>query len=98
MKKILVVLVCLLTTVGTMSLKAQNNLSEGQWKHGLAIGAQWIATDLGFGKAESEIIGKTSENYSLDDLRVAYGRKPSGFNSTNKYKHTKAESAKSYNN
>lgn len=75
MKKILVVLVCLLTTVGTMSLKAQNNLSEGQWKHGLAIGAQWIATDLGFGKAESEIIGKTSENYSLDDLRVAYGSK-----------------------
>ncbi len=75
MKKILVILVCLLTTVGTMSLKAQNNLSEGQWKHGLAIGAQWIATDLGFGKAESEIIGKTSENYSLDDLRVAYGSK-----------------------
>lgn len=75
MKKILVVLVCFMA-MGTMSLKAQDgNLSEGQWKHGLAVGAQWIATDLGFGKAESEIISKTSENYSLDDLRVAYGSK-----------------------
>ena len=75
MKKILVVLVCFMA-MGTMSIKAQDgNLSEGQWKHGLAVGAQWIATDLGFGKAESEIISKTSENYSLDDLRVAYGSK-----------------------
>lgn len=76
MKKILVVLVCLLTTVGTMSIKAQDgNLSEGQWKHGLAVGAQWIAIDLGFGKAESEVIKKYGDNYTLDDLRAFYGGK-----------------------
>ena len=76
MKKLLVILVCFMAIVGTMSLKAQDgNLSQGQWNHGLAIGAQWIAYDLGFGKAESEVIKRTNENYSLDDLRVMYGNK-----------------------
>ena len=78
MKKILVILVCFMAGMGTMSLKAQDgNLTEGQWKHGLAVGAQWIATDLGFGKAESEVINKLGENYSLDDLRAFYGSKAS---------------------
>ncbi|MBP5687689.1 MAG: hypothetical protein J6X22_03500 [Muribaculaceae bacterium] len=79
MKKILVVLVCFIatmSTMSTMSIKAQDgNLTEGQWKHGLAVGAQWIAYDLGFGKAEADVIKRTSENYSLDDLRVMYGSK-----------------------
>lgn len=92
MKKILVVLVCFMA-MGTMSLKAQDgNLTEGQWKHGLAVGAQWIATDLGFGKAESEIISKTSENYSLDDLRVAYGSKSKWVEYYDKLKAHEAES------
>lgn len=77
MKKILVFLVCLMT-MSTMSIKAQDgNLTEGQWKHGLAVGAQWIAIDLGFGKPESEVIKKLGENYSLDDLRALYGSKSS---------------------
>ncbi len=93
MKKILVILVCFMATMSTMSLKAQNgNLTEGQWKHGLAVGAQWIATDLGFGKAESEIISKTSENYSLDDLRVAYGSKSKWVEYYDKLKAHEAES------
>ncbi len=76
MKKILVVLMCVMAAMSTVSLKAQNgNLTEGQWKHGLAVGAQWIAIDLGFGKAESEVINKLGENYSLDDLRAFYGSK-----------------------
>ena len=76
MKKILVFLVCLLTTAGTMSIKAQDgNLSQGQWQHGLAIGAQWIAIDLGFGKNESEIIKKYGDNYTLEDLKAFYGSK-----------------------
>ena len=76
MKKILVVLVCVMAAMSTVSIKAQDgNLTEGQWKHGLAVGAQWIAIDLGFGKAESEVINKLGENYSLDDLRAFYGSK-----------------------
>lgn len=77
MKKFTVILVCLMAIMSTASIKAQDgNLSQGQWNHGLAIGAQWIATDLGFGKSESEVIQKTkNENYSLDDLRAAYGSK-----------------------
>ena len=76
MKKILVVLVCFIATMSTVSIKAQDgNLTEGQWKHGLAVGAQWIAIDLGFGKSESEVINKLGENYSLDDLRAFYGSK-----------------------
>lgn len=76
MKKFLVIAVCFMASMGTMSLKAQDgNLSQGQWNHGLAIGAQWIATDLGYGKAESDVINRTNENYSLDDLRVMYGSK-----------------------
>ena len=79
--------------MGTMSLKAQDgNLSEGQWKHGLAVGAQWIALDLGFGKPESEIISKTNENYSLDDLRVAYGSKSKWVEYYDKLKTHEAES------
>jgi len=75
MKKFLVILVCLVSSLGTMSIKAQDgNLTPGQWNHGLAVGAQWIATDLRFGKAESEVIKKTSENYSLDDLKGLYGK------------------------
>ena len=77
MKKILLLLVCVMATM-TMGLKAQdnaNNLSQGQWNHGLAIGAQWIATDLGFAQAEKQVIARTNENYSLDDLRVMYGSK-----------------------
>lgn len=76
MKKILVILVCVMAAMSTVSIKAQNaNLSEGQWKHGLAIGAQWIAYDLGFGKAEKEVIDKLGENYSIGDLRALYGSK-----------------------
>lgn len=76
MKKFLVIAVCFMASMSTMSIFAQDgNLSQGQWNHGLAIGAQWIATDLGFGKAESDVINKTNENYSLDDLRVMYGSK-----------------------
>ena len=68
MKKILVVLVCLLTSIGTMSIKAQDgNLSKGQWNHGLAIGAQHIANQLSIGKKAP------NENYTLEDLRVLYG-------------------------
>ncbi len=77
MKKILLLLVCVMATM-TMGLKAQDNaknLSQGQWNHGLAIGAQWIATDLGFAQAEKQVIARTNENYSLDDLRVMYGSK-----------------------
>lgn len=76
MKKILVILVCVMAAMSTGSIKAQDgNLSKGQWQHGLAVGAQWIAYDMGFGKAESEVIKKLGENYSLDDLRAFYGSK-----------------------
>lgn len=48
--------------------------SQRQWKHGLAICAQWIAVDLGFGIPESEIIQKTkTKDYTLDDLSAVYG-------------------------
>lgn len=76
MKKILVILVCVMAAMSTVSIKAQDgNLSQGQWQHGLAVGAQWIAYDMGFGKAESEVINKLGENYTLDDLRAFYGNK-----------------------
>ena len=78
MKKILLLLVCVMASMTTMGLKAQDGaktLSQGQWKHGLAVGAQWIATDLGFAQAEEKVIARTNENYSLDDLRVLYGSK-----------------------
>lgn len=78
MKKILLMIVCVMATMTTMGLKAQDGaktLSQGQWKHGLAVGAQWIATDLGFAQTEDKVIARTNENYSLDDLRVVYGSK-----------------------
>ena len=55
MKKVLFILVCVMACMTAMSASAQEtskNLSQGQWNHGLAIGAQWIATDLGFAQAE----------------------------------------------
>ena len=82
MKKILFILVCVMATMTTMGQEAQQaqqapaekstNLSQGQWNHGLAIGAQWIATDLGFAQAEDKVISRTNENYSLDDLKTMY--------------------------
>ncbi len=78
MKKILLMLVCVIASMTTMGLKAQDGakpLSQGQWNHGLAVGAQWIATDLGFAQAEEKVISRTNENYTLDDLRVLYGSK-----------------------
>jgi len=78
MKKILLMLACVMATMTTMGLNAQDNsknLSQGQWNHGLAVGAQWIATDLGFAQAEDKVISRTNENYTLDDLRVMYGNK-----------------------
>lgn len=78
MKKILLLLVCVMMSMTTMGLKAQDgakNLSQGQWNHGLAVGAQWIATDLGFAQSQEQVISRTNENYTLDDLRVMYGNK-----------------------
>ena len=78
MKKVLLLLVCVMASMTTMGLKAQDGakpLSQGQWNHGLAVGAQWIATDLGFAQAEDKVISRTNENYTLDDLRVLYGSK-----------------------
>lgn len=78
MKKILLLLVCVMASMTTMGLKAQDgakNLSQGQWNHGLAVGAQWIATDLGFAQSQDQVIARTNENYTLDDLRVMYGSK-----------------------
>lgn len=76
MKKILMTLVCIMAAMSTMGLSAQDNaknLTPGQWKHGLAVGAQWIATDLGFAQSEAQVISRTNENYSLDDLKTMYG-------------------------
>ena len=74
MKKIIFTLVCVMAAMTSLSAQdGAKNLSQGQWNHGLAIGAQWIATDLGFAQAESQVIAKTNENYSLDDLKVMYG-------------------------
>ena len=78
MKKVLFILVCVMACMTAMSASAQEtskNLSQGQWNHGLAIGAQWIATDLGFAQAEDKVISRTNENYSLEDLKVMYGAK-----------------------
>ena len=58
MKKVLLLLVCVMASMTTMGLKAQDGakpLSQGQWNHGLAVGAQWIATDLGFAQAEDKV-------------------------------------------
>ena len=69
-------LVCIMAAMSTMGLSAQDNaknLTPGQWKHGLAVGAQWIATDLGFAQSEAQVISRTNENYSLDDLKTMYG-------------------------
>lgn len=74
MKKIIFTLVCVMTAMTSISAQdGAKNLSQGQWNHGLAIGAQWIATDLGFAQNESQVISRTNENYSLDDLKVMYG-------------------------
>lgn len=74
MKKIIFTLVCVMAAMTSLSAQdGAKNLSQGQWNHGLAIGAQWIATDLGFAQAESQVISRTNENYSLDDLKVMYG-------------------------
>lgn len=78
MKKILLIAVCFMASISTMSINAQDNsknLSQGQWNHGLAIGAQWIATDLGFAQSPAQVVARTNENYTLDDLRVLYGSK-----------------------
>lgn len=74
MKKIIFTLVCVMAAMTSISAQdGAKNLSQGQWNHGLAIGAQWIATDLGFAQNESQVISRTNENYSLDDLKVMYG-------------------------
>ena len=74
MKKIIFTLVCVMAAMTSLSAQdGAKNLSQGQWNHGLAIGAQWIATDLGFAQNESQVINRTNENYSLDDLKVMYG-------------------------
>ena len=74
MKKILLTLVCVVAAMTSISAQdGAKNLSQGQWNHGLAIGAQWIATDLGFAQNEKQVIARTNENYSLDDLKVMYG-------------------------
>jgi hypothetical protein len=76
MRKILLIAVSVMAAMTSMGLNAQDNsknMSQGQWNHGLAIGAQWIATDLGIAQAENQVIARTNENYSLDDLRVMYG-------------------------
>ena len=76
MKKIIFTLVCVMAAMTSISAQdGAKNLSQGQWNHGLAIGAQWIATDLGFAQAEDKVISRTNENYTLDDLRVLYGSK-----------------------
>lgn len=74
MKKIIFTLVFVMAAMTSISAQdGAKNLSQGQWNHGLAIGAQWIATDLGFAQNESQVISRTNENYSLDDLKVMYG-------------------------
>ena len=78
MKKVLFILMCVMACMTATSVSAQEtpkNLSQGQWNHGLAIGAQWIATDLGFAQAEDKVIARTNENYSLEDLKKMYGTK-----------------------
>ena len=79
MKKIIFTLVCVMAAMTSISAQdGAKNLSQGQWNHGLAIGAQWIATDLGFAQNESQVISRTNENYSLDDLKVMYGARDKG--------------------
>ncbi|MBR5085537.1 MAG: hypothetical protein IKX31_00855 [Muribaculaceae bacterium] len=95
MKKILLTLVCIMATMSTMGLSAQDNaknLNPGQWKHGLAIGAQWIARDLGFAQAENVVISRTNENYTLDDLRNMYGTRDKWMGFYNKLKSHENES------
>ncbi|MBR2146314.1 MAG: hypothetical protein IJ925_02520 [Muribaculaceae bacterium] len=89
MKKILMTLVCIMAAMSTMGLSAQDNaknLTPGQWKHGLAVGAQWIATDLGFAQSEAQVISRTNENYSLDDLKTMYGSREKWVDFYNKLK------------
>ena len=95
MKKILLTLVCIMAAMSTMGLSAQDNaknLNPGQWKHGLAIGAQWIARDLGFAQAEDVVISRTNENYTLDDLQKMYGSRDKWMGFYNKLKSHENES------
>lgn len=95
MKKILFTLLCIMATMSTMGLSAQDNaknLNPGQWKHGLAIGAQWIARDMGFAQAEEQVISRTNENYTLDDLKNMYGSRDKWMTVYNKLKAHENES------
>ena len=97
MKKILLILVCVMGAMTAMGQEAQpaqqapapeksTNMSQGQWNHGLAVGAQWIARDLGFAQADNQVVSKTNENYSLDDLKSMYGSREKWMNYYNKLK------------
>lgn len=103
MKKILLILVCVMGAMTAMGQEAQQtqqapapekstSMSQGQWNHGLAVGAQWIARDLGFAQDDNTVASKTNENYSLDDLKSMYGSREKWMNYYNKLKKHENES------
>lgn len=103
MKKILLILVCVMGAMTAMGQEAQQtqqapapekstNMSQGQWNHGLAVGAQWIARDLGIAQDDNTVASKTNENYSLDDLKSMYGSREKWMNYYNKLKKHENES------